>query len=168
MPRKSRVEDDHAAVQVEVMIPVRQTGRAKAMEKARGPAAPPPLPRTPRVTRLMALAIKFQDMVDRGEVRDYADLARLGHVTRARMSQIMNLLLLAPDIQEEILERGAALGGEMPERTLRPVVDRILWADQRKAWLALRSRSIRQPEISTDRQPIERCATPEATQIAPA
>lgn len=97
MPRKSRVEEDHAAIQVEVMIPVRQSGRAKAMEKAGGPAAPAPapLPRIPRVTRLMALAIKFQDMVDRGEVRDYADLARLGHVTRARMSQIMNLLLLA-------------------------------------------------------------------------
>jgi hypothetical protein len=34
----------------------------------------------------MALAIKFQDMVDRGEVRDYADLARLGYVTRARIT----------------------------------------------------------------------------------
>jgi hypothetical protein len=51
----------------------------------------------------MALAIKFQDMVDRGEVRDYADLARLGYVTRARLTQIMNLLLLAPDIQERVL-----------------------------------------------------------------
>jgi len=93
MPRKSRVEDDHSAIQIEVMIPVRQNGRAKAMEKARGPAAPvpPPSPRIPRVTRLMALAIKFEEIVDRGEVRDYADLARLGHVTRARMSQIMNL-----------------------------------------------------------------------------
>jgi hypothetical protein len=48
----------------------------------------------------MALAIKFQDMIERGEVRDYADLARLGYVTRARITQIMNLLLLAPDLQE--------------------------------------------------------------------
>jgi hypothetical protein len=48
-----------------------------------------------------ALAIKFQDMVDRGEVRDYADLARLGYVNRARLTQIMNLLLLAPRIQEQ-------------------------------------------------------------------
>lgn len=32
----------------------------------------------------MALAIKFQDMVDRGEVRDYADLARLGYGPRSR------------------------------------------------------------------------------------
>ncbi len=37
------------------------------------------------------------------EVRDYADLARLGYVTRARLTQIMNLLLLAPDIQDALL-----------------------------------------------------------------
>jgi hypothetical protein len=138
MPRKSRVEADHAAIQVEMMIPVRQTGRAKAMEKTRGPAAPvlPPLPRIPRVTRLMALAIKFQDMVDRGEVRDYADLARLGHVTRARMSQIMNLLLLAPEIQAELLRPGdvPTTTAGVPERDLRAVARLVLWSEQRKVW----------------------------------
>jgi hypothetical protein len=41
-----------------------------------------PAPRIPRITRLMDLAIKFQDMVGRGDVRDYADLARLSFVTR--------------------------------------------------------------------------------------
>jgi hypothetical protein len=55
----------------------------------------------------MALAIKFQVMVDSGKVRDYADLARLGYVTRARLTQIMNLLLLAPDIQEHLLFAGS-------------------------------------------------------------
>src|SRR5437016_4923688 len=61
------------------------------------------LPIVPRITRLMALAIKIDDMVQRGELRDYADVARLGHVTRARVTQIMNLMNLAPDIQEHIL-----------------------------------------------------------------
>ena len=60
-------------------------------------------PRIPRITRLMALAIKFEDMIARGEVRDYAEIARLGFVTRARLTQIMNLLLLAPEIQEALL-----------------------------------------------------------------
>jgi hypothetical protein len=114
-----------------MMIPVRHTGRAKAMEKAKGPTAPMP-PRIPRVTRLMALAIKFQDMVDRGEVRDYADLARLGHVTRARMSQIMNLLLLAPDIQETILDSFAACTMPIAERDLRFVSRAVPWAEQRR------------------------------------
>ena len=36
MPRKSRVAEDHGSIQVEMMIPVRHTGRAQAIEKARG------------------------------------------------------------------------------------------------------------------------------------
>ncbi len=51
----------------------------------------------------MALAIKMQGMVDRGEVKDYAELARLAKVTRARITQIMNLNLLSPEIQEWLL-----------------------------------------------------------------
>jgi len=51
----------------------------------------------------MALAIKLDHLVRSGQVKDYAELARLGHVTRARMSQIISLLNLAPDIQEAIL-----------------------------------------------------------------
>ena len=136
MPRKSRVAEDHASIQVEVLIPVRHTGRAKAMEMAKGPAAPVPLPRIPRVTRLMALAIKFQGMVDRGEVRDYADLARLGHVTRARMSQIMNLLMLAPDIQENLLSLDEA-PLNLRERSVRGLCAQIRWTEQRKCWKAL-------------------------------
>jgi len=44
----------------------------------------------PRVSRLMALAIHMQELVDSGEVTDYAELARLAHVSRARITQIMN------------------------------------------------------------------------------
>ncbi len=51
----------------------------------------------------MALAIRFERLIQAGEVADYAELARLGHVTRARITQIMNLRLLAPDIQERLL-----------------------------------------------------------------
>ena len=66
---------------------------------------PPALPdgRIPRISRLMALAHHLERLVVTGAVKDYAELARLGQVSRARITQIMNLLLLAPDIQEEIL-----------------------------------------------------------------
>jgi hypothetical protein len=77
----------------------------------------------------MALAIKFQEMVDRGEVRDYADLARFGYVTRARLTQIMNLLLLAPDIQEQFLF-GIQTNGST-EKALRAVCTEVCWSDQR-------------------------------------
>ncbi len=92
----------------------------------------------PRVTRLMALAIKFEQMVARGEVRDYADLARLGFVTRARMTQIMNLLNLAPDIQEAILLLRATTEGRDPisERRLRKLTAIVHWRRQRNLWRA--------------------------------
>ena len=90
----------------------------------------------PRITRLMALAYKFQELVERGDVKDYADLARLGHVTRARMSQIMNLLNLAPDIQEEILFLPRTVKGCDPigERNIRPITKILDWSRQRKLW----------------------------------
>lgn len=90
----------------------------------------------PRVTRLMALAIKFEGLVRDGVVRDYADLARLGFVTRARVTQIMNLLNLAPDVQEELLFLPKTMMGRDPvsERGLRRVTAIVRWDRQRKAW----------------------------------
>src|ERR1022692_1718318 len=96
----------------------------------------------PRVTRLMALAIKFQGMVDCGEVRDYADLARLGYVTRARITQLMNLLDLAPDIQEAILLYAPTTRGRdsISERGLRKLTAVVHWGRQRKMWRELLAR----------------------------
>ena len=93
----------------------------------------------PRIARLMALAIKFDGLLRDGVVRDYADLARLGHVTRARMTQIMNLLNLAPDIQEEILFLPKTMTGCDPvsERNLRRLTAIVRWNRQRKAWREL-------------------------------
>jgi hypothetical protein len=88
----------------------------------------------PRITRLMALATKFQILIQQGVVRDYADLARLGRVSRARITQLMNLLNLAPDIQEQLLFLNIMDGCRAPitERTLRAVVKVPHWDDQRK------------------------------------
>ncbi len=57
----------------------------------------------PRITRYMALAIYYEDLINQGHIHNYAEITTLGHVTRARVTQIMNLRLLAPDIQERIL-----------------------------------------------------------------
>jgi hypothetical protein len=118
---KDRCEDE---------IPLKWPAR-QAAGRPKKTAAPAP-PRIPRITRLMALAIKFQDMIDRGEVKDYADLARLGFVTRARVTQIMNLTLLAPDIQEEILLGFA--DEYRDESALRRITRFNLWSDQRARW----------------------------------
>ena len=68
-----------------------------------GQAPPVAASRVPRIARLMALALRFEQLVRSGAVRDYAELARLGQVSGARITQIMSLLHLAPDLQEQIL-----------------------------------------------------------------
>jgi hypothetical protein len=120
-------------LEFELDVPMRP--RAAADSQSQRPAG-----QTPHLTRLMALAIKCLAMVESGEVRDYAQLARLGHITRARMSQIMNLANLAPDIQEEILFLPRTLAGRFPlsETTLRKVACQPLWNRQRAAWRKLR------------------------------
>jgi len=93
-------------------------------------------------TGIMTLADELAEKLIRdGEVRDYADLARLGHVTRARLTQIMNLLNLAPDIQEQILFLPAVTSGDDPihERQLRPIAKLLDWGRQRRMWSAISS-----------------------------
>ncbi len=138
MPRKKRIDEGHAGFEVEMTIPVNHTRRARSMEERLGPPEPPqgpkPGPRIPRITRLMALAVKLQEMIDRGEIQDYVDIARLGYITRARASQIMNLTLLAPDIQESILcnfEEIETLA-VLTEHDVRHISKEVNWAAQRK------------------------------------
>jgi hypothetical protein len=83
----------------------------------------------PRIARLLALAIRFDGLLRAEEFRDYAEMAELGRVTRARMTQIMKLLNLASDIQEQILFLPNVKG--LNERNLRPIVSRIDWQEQR-------------------------------------
>lgn len=117
--------------------------RARNNEKRAGPdPAPTELPppgRVPRVARLMALALRFESLIRTGAVADQADLARLGHITRARATQIMNLLQLAPDIQEAILFLPLVEWGRDPirERHLRPIAAVLDWRKQRKIWRGL-------------------------------
>ena len=85
-------------------LPSRSRGRSCPAVPPTGPPQPPPPPgRVPRVSRLLALAVRCEHLVRTGSIPTYAALAQLGRVSRARISQIMNLLVLAPDIQEELL-----------------------------------------------------------------
>ena len=92
----------------------------------------------PRIARLMALAIRFEGLLRDETIRDYAELARLGRVTRARMTQIMKLLHLAPDIQEQILFLPRIKG--LNERNLRRIVSRIDWDEQRRMFRKITER----------------------------
>ncbi len=90
-------------VESEIHFHRRRKGARKTIQHGTDPEQDQPAGRIPRISRLMALAIRFDELIRDGEVSDYAELAKLGNVSRARVTQIMNLLMLAPDIQEEIL-----------------------------------------------------------------
>jgi hypothetical protein len=91
------------------------------------PASPPPA-RVPRVARVLALAHHWQGLIRSGAVSDQADLARLVGVSRARVTQVMNLLWLAPDIQEAVLTGMICATGE---QALRKAASQRLWSKQR-------------------------------------
>ena len=119
-----------------------QPGRRTRKELREGEATPSaPAGRVPRVSRLMALAIRFDQLIRDGVVADQAELARLGHVTRARLSQIMNLLCLAPDLQEQILFLPPTVQGRdaITEKQIRPIVGIPSWRKQRRKWNAMRA-----------------------------
>lgn len=110
------------------------------------PATTEPKPvepgRVPRISRLMAVAIRLDGLLRTGEVSGIDELARLGHVTQPRMSQILNLTLLAPDIQEELLFLPRVTEGKtaIHEKMLRPISAEIDWAKQREIWRSVLAR----------------------------
>ncbi len=116
-----------------------ETGRrSKTTIKAGVKKVPPAIKRIPRVAKIMALAIRLNQLVQDGKVKNQAELARLGHVSRARLTQIMTLLQLAPDIQEQILFLPAIERGCEPllERDLRKIAAVACWSGQREIWEA--------------------------------
>ena len=92
------------------------------------PDEPTEAKRVPRVARILALAHRWNDLIRSGDVRDRAELSRLVGVSRARVSQVMRLLDLAPHIQEEIL-LGEAYG-RVSEKVLRSTAHAAVWAAQ--------------------------------------
>jgi len=96
--------------------------------------------RGPRIARLLALAWHIDGLVRSGRLASYATAARLGHVSRARLSQIMSLLNLAPDLQERLLflqrpNHGRAL---LALRQVLSVAGVLDWHEQRRRWRKLR------------------------------
>jgi hypothetical protein len=93
----------------------------------------------PRISRALALALHFQQMIERGEVRTYTDLARLAAVSKERISQLMMLNWLAPDIQDAVLNLPPTFAGRFPisETKMREIAKQPNWAEQRSRWAEL-------------------------------
>jgi hypothetical protein len=123
---------------IERQVHFQRRGPSRGKELAPGPKPPVPAPpgRVPRVARWMALALRLDRLLRDGVIASYVELARLGHVTHARVSQIMSLLNLAPDIQEQLLflprtERGR---DAIILRDVLPIAKVLEWRKQRRLW----------------------------------
>src|SRR6266480_3224177 len=114
-------------------------GRKRTEPGAAQPTVALPPGRVPRLARFLALALRPEEQLRRGVLKDNADVARLGHVTRARVSQILSLVHLAPDIQEAILFLPRTQRGR--DRVIlsdvMPIAMELDWKRQRRAWRRL-------------------------------
>jgi hypothetical protein len=99
------------------------------------PAPPEPVRRPARVALMLALAHKIQDAIDRGVVRDHVDAAQRLGLTSGRVTQLLDLTLLAPDIQERLLFSESIDGVEsISERQFRRIIRFSGWGEQREKW----------------------------------
>ena len=118
----------------------RSKGRGVRFDAEAPPPKPEPVRRPARVAQMLALAHKIQDAIDRGAVPDRATVARRLGFTRARVTQLLDLVLLAPEIQEHLLQLEAIDGIEpVAERALRSATRLAIWVDQRRVLGQLRS-----------------------------
>jgi hypothetical protein len=97
--------------------------------------------RLPQVTRVLALAIHLDNMIRAGDAKDYADIGRLSCLCRERVSQIMRLNYLAPDIQVELLYLPPVPTGRYPisETAVRRIASLLSWDEQRREWKRLKA-----------------------------
>lgn len=118
---------------------VRRPDKSQAIVVSDGQPKEVPTGRVPRISRLMALAIHFDRLVRDGTVADLSELARLAHVTQPRVTQIMNLNHLAPEIQEHLLFLPLITSrpNSLHERALRPLTALTEWRSQRRKWTDL-------------------------------
>lgn len=122
---------------VDVQFHFQRRGKNKVLVEGKEPPKPvKPKGRLPRITRYMALAIYYECLIREGHIHDYAEIATLGHVARARVTQIMNLRLLAPDLQEQLLniprvERGR---DSLCLRQFKSIAIEPSWKQQGEMW----------------------------------
>ena len=123
-----------AKIECQVHFP---RGKRQVLDLGPGPSLPPG--RVPRIARLLALALRLDQLLKTSVLADQRQLAELGQVSRARVSQILSLLYLAPDIQEAILFLPHTVRGRDPVHLaqLQPLAQTLDWREQRRLWQQL-------------------------------
>ncbi len=119
-----------------------------------GPELQTPQGKIPRISRLMALAIHCDELLRTGQITNQSELARYANITPARMTQILTLLNLAPDVQEEILFLPRTIEGRdaIRENDVRTIAAELEWGRQRTLWTKSQSCLRRTARIKTDNE----------------
>src|SRR5216117_3683247 len=125
-------------MKIEYTVPLRRLVRTRPFMSK--PAGDEPQGRPHRVARVLALAHRLDELVRSGAVRDYGELARLGHVSPARICQFLTLLHLAPAIQEYLLFLTAAETIPITDAALRKIAREPRWDRQRAIFKSLLGR----------------------------
>ena len=121
----------------------RERRSAKVIQRGKKPKPnPEEVGRIPHVSKLMALALRMEALLKTGQVENHAEFAQLGMITTSRVYQIMNMLLLATSIQEELLFLPRTLTGRHPisERDMREIARTMDWKVQQSKWELLKKR----------------------------
>ena len=116
-------------MKIEYTVSLRRLVRPRAFTTK--PVADEPQGRPHRIARVVALAHRLDELVRSGAVRDYGELARLGHVSPARICQFLTLLHLAPAIQEYLLFLTTSERMPITEPSLRKIAREPRWDRQR-------------------------------------
>ncbi len=104
-------------------------------ESVQASSRPEPVLRPARIAMILALARKYERMVNSRKVESFTDLAMKSGLTKARISQLMDLTLLAPDLQRVIMRLQSTDGIEpVTERGIRKLVNVVGWGEQRREW----------------------------------
>jgi hypothetical protein len=138
-PEAENVEPKGGRLKLDFTMHIAQPSRRLLIREGTAPVPAVRRGRAPRVARMLVQAHLFQRMLETGQAADLADLARKFKLTRARVTQISNYTLLAPDIQAEVLAMPPIEPGREPirEPEMRAVLREVLWSEQRKRWRAL-------------------------------
>ena len=125
-----------------------QTRRNGSKLLADGKAPTKQQGRIPRIARLLALAHHCRNLIRKGAIINQSELAHYGQISTTRMSQIMWLDNLAPDIQDAILDLPRTVSGRDPflEKDVRPIAKTHDWKEQRKMWNSLKRRAAVNPD----------------------
>lgn len=130
-------------------LPLQSAVTARTPEASPRTEQPAPGPRVPKVALLLVLGHHFERLVRDGIVKDYAEIARRTGMTRARVTQICNLTLLVPEIQNGILSHTAQGVEHVHERSLRAIVAEADWSKQCPGHSPGRRYPVRIPGLSS-------------------